>query len=128
MKALLTSFTLLSFLLFSNSESDIASFNISLKRTGDVVEMKCTEGCAWKKLKFNLNKRTPKTVSSMGVFANDSASENVKSDFSFTVELAEDGFKFTSKNGTAWKELKYGIKPTKTMYLDEHGISSKNRH
>lgn len=128
MKGLLISIVLFSILSTDTSKKDLASFEISLKRNGDVVKMKCLEGCAWTELLFNLKKQPQSTVNSIGIFHDMSAAENEESEFSFNVELAKNGLKFTSKSGTAWKELSYGSRPSKIMYLDERGISSKKTH
>lgn len=123
MKVLLISLALFSFLFTDTPKKDIASFEIMIERNGDVVNMKCTQGCAWTELQFNLKNQYKSTVDSFGVYKDEINTKTKRSDFSFMVEPVKNGLKFTSESGTAWKELSYGNRPNKIMYLDERGIS-----
>lgn len=107
----------------SNSEN-LASFEIMLRRDGDKVKMKCTKGCFWTEIEFQLNDDPQQFVNSKGAFGNKWEAEKAETDFGFRVEPAKNGLVFISFKGTAWKELSYGNKPDKIMYLDERGIST----
>lgn len=102
--------------------SNLPSFQIEIKRDGERVEMKCTSGCNWKELGFSLTNGTS-IVDADGVYTKLSDNGVTDNNFAFKVEAAENGLKFLSVKGTAWKELSYGGNPSKTRYLDERGVS-----
>ena len=116
------------FLLFSinlDISNDLASFEIEVKRTGDTVKMKCTKGCNWTDIKFNLNSEGTWIINEFGVHAKTDYHHEDEISFAFEVLPTENGLKFESINGSAWKELKYGNKPNRGMYLNATGVYRK---
>lgn len=121
MKSIITILTVLLFLPISKT-SNIPSFKIEVVREGDRVEMKCTSGCNWKELGFSLKNGTS-IVNPEGIHFSSNVNEVPNGSFSFKVEPSENGLKFISVSGTAWKEVSYGVKPSKIRYLDQHGVT-----
>ena len=116
------------FLLFSvnlETSNDLASFEIEVKRSGDTVKLKCTKGCSWTDLKFHIENEGIWIINEFGVHAKTDYHHEDEISFAFEVMSAKDGLKFESIKGTAWKELKYGIKPSRLMYLNSTGVSRK---
>ena len=114
------------FLLFSislDTSNDLASFEIEVKRSGDTVKMKCTKGCNWTDLKFNFENEEAWIINEFGVYTKADYHHEDEINFAFEVLPAENGLKFESIKGSAWKELKYGIKPNRLMHLNATGIS-----
>ncbi len=126
MKSIISTIILLS-ALFSTSTipNDLAPFKIEVKRSGDMVKMKCTTGCNWTDLKFSLKNNQSMVINEFGVYVSDSYHNEPDLSFAFYVFEASDGLKFESISGTAWKELRYGSKPSKLMYLNAWGVSSQ---
>lgn len=125
MKALLV---LLSFYvtLISDSPDSEPSFEIEVLRKSEMVIMKCTKGCNWKNLEFSL-KNESVIVSQSGLKRTNNTSSIPESSFAFHVEPAKNGLTFKSIRGTNWKEISYGRRPRRTMFLDASGISSERK-
>lgn len=118
------------FILFSlnfDSANELAAFNIEMKRSGNLVKMKCNEGCNWTDLKFSLGEDQTWVINEFGVHIKSGYHHEDEISFAFEVMNAKDGLKFESIKGTAWKELKYGIKPSRLMYLNSTGVSREKR-
>lgn len=125
MKFVLSTVLVLSSLLFSYPDiNEMASFKIEVKRGGDLVEMKCTQGCNWTELSFQLKKDKAMVVNELGAYGKSAYQGEPDVKFAFYVNGSPDGLNFESINGTKWKGLSYGRKPNRLMYLDETGVSS----
>ena len=83
--------------------SNLADFNIHIKKDGNTFKLKCTKGCDWTDLTFNLNKDEFKTVDQFGA----GNKTDYSSDFKILVKNIEskyNGYTFTveSLKGTNW--------------------------
>jgi hypothetical protein len=48
--------------------------------------------------------------------------------FLILIETTNDGFKMFCKEGCAWKELRFDLKPYKPQAIDQFGITSLEKH
>lgn len=102
--------------------SNLTDFNIKIEKIGNTFKLKCTKGCDWKELTFNLNKNESKTVDKFGAGNTTDYSSNFKiivknieseyTDYTFTVESLKgtdwlNRSKFYTKNKTEITQHKY---------------------
>ncbi|MFT6054266.1 MAG: hypothetical protein ACJAS3_001706 [Roseivirga sp.] len=124
MKFILSTSLILASLFFSHfNTKEVSPFEIEVQRNGDSVKMKCTEGCKWTELKFELKGKNPMVINESGVYKKTTYTGEPDVSFAFYVNDLPDGLEFESINGTAWGKLSFQINPSKSMYLDETGVS-----
>lgn len=102
--------------------SNLTDFNIKIEKIGSTFKLKCTKGCDWRELTFNLNKNESKTVDKFGAGNTTDYSSNFKiivknieseyTDYTFTVESLKgtdwlNRSKFYTKNKTEITQHKY---------------------
>ena len=95
--------------------SNLADFNIEIEKNDSTFKLKCTKGCDWKELKFNLNINESKTIDQFGA----GNKTDYSSDFKILVENIENthtGYSFSveSLKGTNWLDRIIMITKNKT--------------
>ena len=83
--------------------SNLADFNIKIEKIGSTFKLKCTKGCDWEELTFNLNENESKTVDKFGAGNKTDYSSNFKI-LVKNIENAITNYTFTveSLKGTNW--------------------------
>jgi bla regulator protein BlaR1 len=96
-------------------EISISNFKITIEKKDEIIKMKCTEGCTWTDLSFNLNKNKDQAIDKFGL----TNSKNTKSDFMFIIQNKGKEFQLKSIKGAAWKELKFTFNKA---IIDQAGV------
>jgi len=97
MKIILATALVLTSLLFSFSDiEEETSFNIEVKRNGDMVLMKCNGACKWNNLSFKLKDKNSMVVNELGVYEKAAYKNEPGGSFSFYVNDSPNGLKFGS--------------------------------
>ena len=111
----------------SGNVTESAEFIITFKRFNrNKIEMRCKEGCAWKKLKYNFSNNSESiTVNEYGI-ANEQKSYSKKdknlSPFMFKVELTDGRLKLVKIEGTIWTDLSFALYPTQAQSINASGM------
>lgn len=107
--------------------TELGEFLIFVETTdSNELKLKCTEGCAWKTLTFNLsNMDRIQAIDEFGM--TDTKTENKThgdlSDFLITVQRTDNGLSLKGVNGTAWTDLSFSLKHNLPQAIDEIGMT-----
>ena len=131
MKILLVVFLItisnLNLLAQETKPTELSEFLVSVETTDHKeIKLKCTEGCAWKTLTFNLSDMNSiQAIDEFGM--TNKNDENKKdenlSDFLITMQRTDNGLIFKGLNGTAWTDLRFSLKPNSPQLIDEMGMT-----
>jgi len=107
--------------------SELSEFLVLVETTdSNEIKLKCTEGCAWKTLTFNLSDMNRiQALDEFGMTDKNDESKKDKnlSDFLITMQRTENGLSFKGLNGTAWTDLSFSLKPNLPQAIDEMGMT-----
>lgn len=112
-----------------NSSKDYTAlkpFKIQIEKNEEGIKLKCLQGCAWTELNFTKNNYQPQTINEFGMTDSSKEISNNTVDnlpnFSFTIARTDKGIELVGKQGTAWKELEFGLVNYKPQLIDQKGM------
>jgi len=106
---------------------EMSKFSVSVEKTGDnEMKLRCTEGCAWNTLSFNLSDmKRIQAIDEFGMIDkyNQNKKDNNLSDFLITIQRTENGLSLKGLNGTAWTDLSFPLKTNLPQEINEMGMT-----
>ncbi|MBT8244524.1 hypothetical protein [Winogradskyella sp.] len=91
------------------------NFNVTLEKNDKKIKLKCSEGCHWETLSFELNNNTPQTINNYGL--NKVNARNADDSFNFVLIQDDKIFDLKSTKNTTWKGLSSSAKEDLKLIL-----------
>lgn len=107
-------------------KTEIKPFRIQVIKNEKEIKLECTEGCAWKKLKFSKNNYQPQFVDEFGMSnSKDNQSKQVDGNlaiFLFSILKTDEGIELKGDEGTAWESLNFTLKNYEPQIITQMGM------
>lgn len=101
----------------------ITPFTIEFERTGTMVNMTCSKGCAWTDLSFTLEAYAVQHVNQEGMVSLEEVGEATNNGYLLKLTHKGDDFVVEGITGTAFSELSFGCVTRCKVGLNESGVS-----
>ncbi len=91
------------------------------------IQLKCTQGCRWNELSFDVQKYQPQGVDAYGLTHAVNTLADLSDrlpDFKFSIERTDNGVHLESIRDTAWNELSFNCNTTCDARINYEGMVS----